>query len=51
MRKLFLTLAASLMLISISACSDHGHSHEDESHPHDAPQHHDSINQTNSEDL
>ena len=43
MRKLFLTLAAGFMLISISACSDHGHEH-DESNSHDAPQHHDSIN-------
>jgi len=45
MRKLFLTLAVGFMLISVSACSDHGHSHDDESNPHDdAPQHHDSIN-------
>ncbi len=44
MRKLFLTLAASFMLISISACSDHGHSHDDGSNSHDEPQHHDSIN-------
>ncbi len=44
MQKLCLILAASFMLISISACSDHGHSHDDESNPHDAPQHHDPIN-------
>jgi hypothetical protein len=43
MRKLLFTLTASIMLISISACSDHGHAH-DESQSHDAPQHHDSIN-------
>lgn len=39
MRKSFLTLAAGgFMLTSVSACSDHGHSHDD------VPQHHDSIN-------
>lgn len=32
------------LLISVSACSDHGHSHDDGSHSHDnAPQHHETI--------
>ena len=32
------------LLISISACSDHGHSHDDESNSHDSnPQQHDTI--------
>jgi len=41
MTKLFITLVASLMLITLSGCSDH--EHNDESHSHDTPQHHDTI--------
>ena len=44
MRSLQTTVLVGLMLIAISACSDHGHSHDDESHGHEKPQHHDSIN-------
>ncbi len=33
-----------LLLISVSACSDNGHSHDDGSHSHDSPpQQHDTI--------
>ena len=39
MRQLFLTFMTCFMLILVSACSDHGHSHDDESHSPDAPQH------------
>ena len=44
MKKRLLILVAGIMLISISACSDH-HSHDDDdSHSHDeAPTHHESI--------
>ncbi len=43
MKKRLLILAAGIVFISISACSDH-HSHDDDSHSHDdAPTHHESI--------
>lgn len=44
MRKIFIMLATSLMLTSLSACFD-DHSHDDGAHSHNGtPQHHDSIN-------
>jgi len=45
MSKLLQTLVTGLIFASLSACSDHGHSHDDGSHAHDEePEHHDSLN-------
>jgi len=45
MHKLLFILTACFIFISLSACQDNGHSHDDASHSHEnAPQHHDSIN-------
>jgi hypothetical protein len=41
MTKLFVTFIASLMFIALTGCSDH--SHDDGSHSHDAPEHHDTL--------
>ena len=45
MHKLFLILAISIVLTSVSGCFDNGHSHDNGPHSHDgSPQHKDSIN-------
>ncbi len=41
MPKIFVSLLASLTLMILTGCFDH--SHDDGSHSHDAPQHHDTL--------
>lgn len=41
MAQILVSLLASLMLITLTGCSDH--SHEDGSHSHETPEHHDTI--------
>lgn len=41
MSKIFLTFLASLIFMTLSACSDH--SHGNDSHSHDEPEHHETI--------
>lgn len=46
MKRVLMTLAAVLALITLSACSDHGHSHDGDENHHEEKkqQHHDTIN-------
>jgi len=45
MIKTLQTFAICFFFAALSACSDHGHSHDDGSHTHDEEaEHHDSLN-------